>query len=329
MGLARYVLSVLVVFFFALAPGVAVANSYTFCFKYTNSTVDGQIGEDYYTTGNNWRARGAKIKIYRKTSSQSQLVYDGYASRSSGCRNVTTSATGGYEAFTIMMYPQARVHRLSSGNYVFVKAKSPTISENSPWIIQTQSLSSGTTATVKSASDALSRLMAVGDFAVYRWFKEATGFPPDGEFTVWMDNDNCNNERDREYACASPLGNKLWVPSIDNRTRRKFLISHEIGHLMYTKFYGKIVPWGMGVDPDENDACSFHGEGASRSHALQMKIPNSFALNEGFAHFFATDVFNKHTSKAYFDYYKDSYPGKVNVERGQGHRTERSMVSVT
>ncbi len=238
MSLARYILSVLAVFFFALAPSVAVANSYTFCFKYTNSTVDGNIGEDYYKTGDNWKARGAKIKVYRKTSSQSQLVYDGYASRSSGCRNVTTSATGGYEAFTILMYPQARVHRLSSGNYVFVKAKSPTISENSPWVIQTQSLSSGTTATVKSASEALSRLMAVGDFAVYRWFKEATGFPTNSGFTIWMDNDNCNNDPSLPYACSSGIGAKLWVPSIDDRTRRKFLIGHELGHLMYQKFLG-------------------------------------------------------------------------------------------
>ncbi len=39
-------------------------------------------------------------------------------------------------------------------------------------------------------------------------------------------------------------------------------------------------------------------------------------MGEGFAHFFSTDVFNQHSSTAYFDYYKESYPGKVNVETG-------------
>ncbi|MEE9392330.1 MAG: hypothetical protein V3W41_07480 [Planctomycetota bacterium] len=315
MVLSKLVLSIVSLLFVSMAPGVAFANDYRFCFKYANTTVDGNVGEDYYKTSNRWKARGAKIKVYRHTGASSQIVYDGYAGRSSGCRNITTPVSGGQESFSILMYPQARVHRLSSGNYVYVKAKSPNVSEQQAWVTHTQALSPGTTWGVNSAPSAVARLMAVADFAVYRWFREDTGFPANEGFTVWMENDNCQNASNQNYACAS--ASTVWVPTLELRTRRKFLIGHEIGHLMYQKFYGAAgYPWRCEGDASEYAKCKFHGPAASQSHALQMKVPNSCALSEGFAHFFSTDVFNAHSSTAYFDYYKETYPGKVNVETG-------------
>lgn len=305
-------------------PSTALANSYKMCFRFTADMVDGNLGagdpnidgEDYYRTSDNWKARGVKIRVFLNESSGSQLVYDGWAGRNTGCRTITTPQTSDEESFTALMYPQARVYKLSSDNYVYVKAEVEDVDvTNQPWVIATGPLLTGGTYYLNSDSGPVSRLMAVGDFSVYRWFQHATGFPSNENVNLWMDNDNCENDTNAKWACASKL--KVWVPDVDERTNKKFLVAHEVGHFLYLAYYGVRMPWKCREDPTENeDDCLWRGNNGSSTHALNMKVPDSCALSEGFAHFFSTDVFNGHTGYAAFHYYKEEYPEYVDVEHG-------------
>jgi hypothetical protein len=87
-------------------------------------------------------------------------------------------------------------------------------------------------------------------------------------------------------------------------TRSKFLIGHELGH--YVQAYTiSIPPSSYGPDPNAMCGCS-HVMTSSSTHCLQSREYIGAARKEGFAHFFATHMFNWHWEEdCRFAYYKE------------------------
>ena len=96
----------------------------------------------------------------------------------------------------------------------------------------------------------------------------------------------------------------------------RFVIAHELGHLVQGKGSGRMKADYNG-SPSRTDSsacgCAFVGEAAVEgSHCLQSKNSLGIATNEGFAHYFASRVWNYDTpSSCTFVYYKNFKEGST------------------
>lgn len=88
--------------------------------------------------------------------------------------------------------------------------------------------------------------------------------------------------------------------------RWQTIIAHEFGHYVNHLKSG-LSNFSLGIN-SSNAACKCDHvlDIQARSHCLQSLVGNGFALNEGFAHFFAAQVFQAAvSSQCIFAYYKE------------------------
>lgn len=132
---------------------------------------------------------------------------------------------------------------------------------------------------------------------------------------------NCNGDCSCNgfYAPLSQLAT-VYINSIHNK--RKFLIGHELGHAFLAHWFGDnpapVANGGQGSTYSRNEggaSCQWSGAGA---HAIHSKEYSSGALLEGYAHYFATYLFNSEASTVgAFWHYKDG-TGVTNVDMESG-----------
>lgn len=121
-------------------------------------------------------------------------------------------------------------------------------------------------------------------------------------------------------ACGGGGSNELFVGHVLNNTTHilmpnqhnsqyKYVISHEFGHVIASGNFGTAF-WYDGSDKPQPNAteplcrCDAVVEG-NKKHCLQSKEYESYAINEGFAHFIAARTFNDPTqADCSFAYYK-------------------------
>lgn len=93
----------------------------------------------------------------------------------------------------------------------------------------------------------------------------------------------------------------------DGQAGRKFIIIHEMGHRI-TKFLAPAVNWYLDYTFDNDDGpedCLEEGYDPNEDHSMRSEEYAAPALAEGFAHFYAADVWNHHdTNNCGFVYYK-------------------------
>lgn len=284
-------------------PATAQAYDYTFCIYYRADTIDSGFGEDYYTSTNNWKARGAHIKVMQHLWPYS-TQWEGFASESSGCFAFSSSL----DRFIVRIYAEAEFGPIDQR--VRVTAR-PTTNDPIPyWNITTGVLASGQYSWVSPAGPT-STMMGIGDFSAYWWHTH--GAPWSGSIPGPLVDINLVNQ-----ICPSGVGSCAY-PDFQyiepGSEGRKFLVAHEVGHQYFRGVLGGAWPWDCSVN-EGGRACQFDN-GQNTAHALHSKEFQSCALSESFAHFFATDVFNDHDeTDGHFHYYKTGYPASVDVESG-------------
>lgn len=181
----------------------------------------------------------------------------------------------------------------------------------------------------------LSTLMAHAQFPVFWWnqsldilVSKDPQFDPDEEVTITVTHRNLITQTGctSEFPCsatgwihAETDGRGEIESNVQNvweRYSRKFLVGHEIGHaveMIWSRRKMGVADSGAlfgadGYNLDDSD----HPAGCTPatavvSHGLTTVEHVSAAANEGFAHFFAADVYNDHTEDdGKFNYYKTS-----------------------
>ncbi len=110
------------------------------------------------------------------------------------------------------------------------------------------------------------------------------------------------------------LNIQIWRDGSTDHTRRKFVVAHEMGHILHRR-----AAYERGGEKG-NNSCSLGGTNTCTTgsgHQLRSFERNSCAATEGFADFVATDVWNTHsTSASNPTAYYASNTTEVNAESG-------------
>jgi hypothetical protein len=297
-----------------LLPGAANAANYKFCMYYHTSTSDSNIGEDYYSSTTWWLARGARVRV-RPQIWGAAPVFNDYARSTDGCFEFSSSHT----SFYVDLYAQTRLGPNNNISIDAVAALTPDTTEAGYWTIVTSpNLAPGTHYFYGPAS-ALSNLIAIASYTYYA-FDTTGGTPRNSKvLKVRLKNESCPGISNNSCASVPPRESPAQRGVVNihpDSNSKKFLIAHEMGHMIFGLFRGDGV-----FDPEYD--CGFNGGGqhcvftSGHAHSIHSKEYQSCAMFEGFAHFVATDVFNNHgTQDALFHYYKTGFPEAINVEEG-------------
>jgi hypothetical protein len=297
-------IAALLVWLFPIPDAKATTYTHTFCISLKTGFVDAATG-DLGTSGA-WYARGVLFTAYGATRNTDE---------SDGCKTFT-STSGGLTTLTI--YAQSKIG--SSGNITisaFPTAAAQQTWENNPtnanlpkWVLSVLPSCTGTNCTTTvtntaNSSDAVSNLLSAGIWVVYR-IDTNTSPRLSGTRTLRLNNSGCNGAVDG--SCQD--GNTLEIQSGWNGAFRKFLIGHEVGHWLHSKWIGGNVlgtddPYVIEGPFDPDGDC--HSIDTPGAHAFRSLEFERGAFTEGVAHYFSTLAFNYHTqTDGSFKYYKDT-----------------------
>ncbi|MCC6984256.1 MAG: hypothetical protein IT535_13375, partial [Bauldia sp.] len=196
-----------------------------------------------------------------------------------------------------------------------------------------QAVEAGQRYNVAFPQNELGTIMALTQFPVFWWNQNIDiinsidpQFDPNEEVTITVTHRNLNTQSGCtvEFPCSATgwihtdLDGRgeieINIQTIWPRYSRKFLVGHEVGHAMemiWSRFVLNVASSSAlfgadGYDLDDADhpaACTTAG--AVVSHGITTVEHVSAAANEGFAHFFAADVYNDHVEEdGKFNYYK-------------------------
>jgi hypothetical protein len=235
---------------------------YRFCFRWPVSFVDAGFGESYGVEPEGaWRARGGRMLIVQ----HGDTLFDDYLDFEGCTPELTTTDT---DDFWFAGFGLARVN----GNDIIAKDENGEV--DAFVRIVPHAGGSGLKYYTLPATDR-SNLLAVTTFTLAR-FNSMTG-------DAYVLNNRCRPDGIQCCDCAS--GGEIWV----TRRDRKFLIAHEVGHLLLRHHTGGYVnDCTLEVDPIFT-ACF-----SDSSHALTSLEFSSCAAMEGWAHFVGVRAFNDH-----------------------------------
>ncbi len=218
----------------------------------------------------------------------------------SGCASVSAEAG----TYTVKFQPAMR--RGTSTIWVYANDTSSLT-----WFTWTGTLpgrSSGTqTININSAQFGITNVAAVGALILDQ---KSEAVASNTIYRAYA-NQSCLSS-DPNSSCAG--SGKLWLGSGDNA--RKFVIGHEMGHLMQDGLWGETdFNYNASRTPSVNlCTCSFVSDPGARSHCIQSLEFSSASQVEGFGHFFAADLYNNPgDSNAFFTYYKEFALSATNV----------------
>ncbi len=277
----------------------ARAYTHTFCIDVRVTTTDSGIGEDTYATPGAimMPARGAHVRVLRNGAT---VVGDTYASQG-GCLTFDSPHTTNFQ---LEMWSDAEIPRTDNTNYSnFVRvlfANGTQAYWN--WFIDNPG---GGVVHVATNQTRRSNLLGLATYAVARW--------SDGlvNRTITVRDEECPSIPGN--SCAN--GGTAYIQPASNE--KKFLVGHELGHVLVHLWLDDHVPTSYSV----NSGGSFCETDAGMAHALHSKEHQSAAFNEGFAQVYSTAVWNLNSqTDGWFHYYKDTYKDgavtEVDVENG-------------
>jgi hypothetical protein len=255
--------------------------------------------EDYFTDDKAKPLRGFHMTVSQGgTTRWSGYTGDGLGSAAVGC--TSTFALNGLAPFNVSVMISTRA---KSQTHFIDGIDKAGLDQGLHWVNRVVSFTIETTPTAPVTvswmpTDSKTRhiLLATNAvaFAAYRHYGGLAG----GKFQVVVDSvaDSCNQ--------TVPSGYDERLDTVSGNSDRKFLIVHEIGHciLKYRK-------------PEQiyYDGCAFVDQTCpanqgNASHSPASNELHNCAFLEGFAHFYATDVFNSHNSQqAVFNYYTNEF----------------------
>jgi hypothetical protein len=259
---------------------------YDFCLRWPVSLDDAGFGEDYGVQPESaWKARGGKVKIVR----YGEELFDGFLDFN-GCTG--TLDLPYHDHLLFIGYSVSEI----LGNTIVAQDDQ---GKTEGWLRLVQEAGGSGTKYYTFPPGDTSNLIAVPTFTIAR-FGSVTG-------ATYKVHDSCRPDGDQCCNCA--VGDDLYIDS----TRRKFLISHEVGHaILATNAPGFINDCTMTVSSNMN--CYTKSD-----HALDSVETQSCAAMEGWAHFVAVRAYNNPTEgdnpDATLEYWRGSGE-TVDVEQG-------------
>ena len=293
---------------FHCAPADAV--DVKFCVKVLVTYIDSGVGEDYYpetiVTGQALRGALAWVRRGGTTKWIGWLAdSDSSASPGAGCTgefDVGWLAAGTY---SVTIYSQGIVGAFS---LVVREHPSSSIVSNSTNIF----IGSGGTYEVTISAGANAEQWR-GYLATSYGLWRSPGNVPPGTLTVRVGD-----------IAGNPLGNCTGTQACDDEllvdnhptrddTSRKFIMTHEQGHIMGRRGSGPSYGGGDCLAWNFND-CPALG-----SHSMVSKEVGRCGYVEGFAHFWSATVWNSLAdNNCWFGYWVSSLPAAVNCETASG-----------
>jgi hypothetical protein len=322
-----------------LAPRIADAKHFHFCFYWHTLTADNSASIDHLKDEPlGLQAAGAfpsdhaasGVRYSFGTVPQQVPVPVGHADQN-GCVNLQTSSTSIHvslyaeqvlqlangETVTVRTFPNSWMYNVWSSaqtdwtkipKWIFLLSASDYqgcgASQNTPCAVDLKptTLYSETSNIQAAATWTLKRLSSL--------------VAPTG-FQFPMSQLNILGEDCPSYPGNSCAGDPLNIaetgcesqnPPYACHARYKFVIGHEVGHWFHARYasllsdgYGDTGPNGL----SEFDACWSAAAAGLHTHLLFSREYDGAAYNEGFAHFLSTLAFNDTSGDGHFDYYKD------------------------
>jgi hypothetical protein len=268
---------------------------YKFCNRWVYDFWDSNLGEDYLTengTTGNIDASWAWSAVYR----DGNLVHSGYAD-SNGCTTETFTVSGNY---AVRWYPAISRY---SGQYFFVylDANENWSYYNYDWgyvyggwpgVQYNVSNSGGSGSTLAAVAAVVTRIAATSDLGIVNH-----------TYKVHSDDDTCGSA----ISCYIS-GSGVFLgedPGTGKDAFSKSIVGHEMGHYVKDKLLGTLDWDGYGASNPSNELCTCDHLTVSNSHCLQSREYFNSSLDEGWGHFFASNLFNNRSqSNGVFGYYK-------------------------
>ncbi|MCA9710152.1 MAG: hypothetical protein KDK70_30210 [Myxococcales bacterium] len=271
----------------AVGAGPAAFTTVKFCFEQKSLFTDAGHGEDYWTSNTNTArsVAGTRITIYRNGSPSTQWLGDGIGDDDPGKGCTTSFAPAA--TFTFRAYARAMVQ----GNEIDVESvQSESTVFDLPQSIYVGGAGGTYDVTYDPGSD-LFNVMAAASQGLYRHAGGLSG----KTFDIRV-------HADDSYASTNYAGNSALIYIEDGDEAKKFIITHELGHTV-----GGQATGGRLVGND----CSFDSIScpSSGSHSMTSKEYSNCAIGEGFAHFYAADIWNDHyENSCVFEYWGSGTP---------------------
>jgi len=286
-------------------------DSLRFCIDQVSTYTDAGVGEDYWT--NSTPTARASRGTYARVKRSGVYIWSGNLSANPadlGCTPALDPVSGLYE-HEITLFSMSSVQ----GNDLWVVDKNNIGVVRSHYVNVDISTNVTHNLTIDAAAvwDEFNVAMA-GSYALYRHAGGMSG--RHYEYRI--------NHTSSYY---NRTANAIYLQT--NRHNRKFIIVHEFGHA--------IGDYGTG-DHDFKTChtrCSCYAcdgcPSTAGSHTMISKELARCAMAEGWAHFYAADIFNDHDEvDCYFHYYKNLFGDPtpiVNCEIGGGDFSLRFMES--
>ncbi|MBN1653599.1 MAG: hypothetical protein JXA30_07465 [Deltaproteobacteria bacterium] len=314
----------------ATAPNTSLAvGYYKFCARWQYQFTDQGLGEDYlkHTAGQSY-GRIAAARSYAMVWRDSTAVWGGYMN-SSGC---TGSIVGNAGTYLFWIFPEVS----SSSN----KKISIYPDSNEQWYTWSYSqyrpaVPSGSTVTLwyNLGGDPISSVAAVATEIINRAVSD-TNFLPDKStpYKIYA------NQMCPGGASACYTGGRVYLGTLNGgrAANIKTAIAHEMGHANMDYLMGiPKVDYNHSVPADLTHCRCDHVSPPeeNRLHCLQSREHAYTSQAEGWAHFYAADLFNNPSdSNCWFAYYKEFLygvvaPPPVQINAYADHKWIRTLCS--
>lgn len=279
-----------------VAPANAVAHSVTWCayspVQYVDSDVDQpQFPEDHWEETDvttNKSIRGARYELWQDSTGlkvSNGFLFDGI-NGAAGCTGALSLSSGTYDFF---VYSEGEVQGNTldvgdtHGNTKFVLAYDVSVS------------ASGTKNFYSAPVSETDDVFNVYQAAAWALYRHAGGMSNE---TYYIQVGNPTECTPNGSSCSDAPSDSSFIA--DGAIRKKFLIVHELGHVLGYHAEPNLrnalnYAFPENLEIEINDVCQPPpGANPSTSHVFHELEWVGAALGEGFADFYAADVWNDH-----------------------------------
>ncbi|MES2641998.1 MAG: hypothetical protein V4850_21110 [Myxococcota bacterium] len=279
---------------------LAYATNYNvrFCMNWTVDFGDVGGGDDFFTTNGARVARGTYWEV--RNAADNSLLYSGYAVASGtneGCTPTTLPLNSSVD-YDVLLYSKAYVN----GNTIVVydDTSTPSMYANQMWSDWSPTASTTVTADTSTVGDWVN-VTAAATTTIFRHNGGVTG----KTFVVYDKGENgtlsgCQTHTTPNFGGSKLCGDEVFIT--EAHASRKYLISHEVAHLL-ARYKDEDLAPNIDYDATDPPECLYGGTG---DHAMSSLEFQSAAAVEGWAHFIAAVTFNDTSeSDCSFYYWKD------------------------
>lgn len=320
-------------------PGAASPAQYTTCIRWQIQTTDSSHAipfgpnaggvEDQYLGcdgGCVVKARGVRVKVSRSGWEQ---TFD--ADPTTGCFSWSNTGT----TFSVRVYGYSTD---SAGNRVRIHTDPADFSsypgQTYSILLTNVTPTNGGTNTYDVGSN-VSRWTAMASlgFGIYRFH---TGLA-NKSFHVAMDDSQCGGSSAHFGSSNSHITEGRHYLRIGNcgagspQTRRKFVVTHELGHTIAALYYGSDPAAVDGGEPSMSydnpvppNACGDGGD----FYSIASKEFSSVGFREGFAHFIAARIWNDKDTEGAFHWFESDTQDLERYDNGAGASTGGRLENV-